>query len=993
MIGQSPGKTDATIANDHTLPALSQSILTEMKYPLLASSTDSERRPLKGHSQPCETSTVASSSAEVLPLSSLGRPHPSDHSKRGLNTFYILAARLVTLVLAIAALWRFLPIHDFRYEQSPNAGTIDLLEGTALDGGQKKKNDNVLNVVPECTIPPCFTPAKNHVPLDLGPGFPSFLRYAHQGPITVTYDGRSLILNGERAFFLGGSIHPSRATQQTWNLALDQAVQNGLNLITIYVFWSDHQPFPTKVIDWSFPQSVSCNAIDYPNQSCSWNLATAIRSAADRGLFVHIRIGPYDCAEFNYGGIPEWLPLLKPSMQLRRPNREWLDVMESFTAQLIGYFDDHQLWAHQGGPIIMGQIENELGGDDVVGEDLDDNVLLVDQHGNFVDRANSSHATDGGTSLLRNATLQDYADWCGKLAHKYAPHTVWTMCNGLTANNTILTCNAVDNGANWLEEYGGNGRIQVDHPPIFSEFEGGFQDWGETSKHPIDYFWGRTARAMARDALRWFARGGTHLNYYMWWGAYNRGRQAAGGIANWYASDAVLCPSGQRHQPKYSHFTALHSAIAIIAPTLLAAKTALGNSKSVECLGKNGTWDVGTDQRMFEYIVNQGDDEARSHPESTIYHHVIFVENDANEKMVVRIPVGHETSKVVTFTLAPVSAIVVVDGILEFDTAAIDPQAMSFKREFAQDTSKPMLLDWSSWPESIGAGNNEPMTWRETYPIEQTRLNVGSKVNSDYAWYEATFRLEKMVSNATLMMDSQRANGLVVFIDDEYVGATDDHLHGTEGNLTMAVLVGKLSAGEHKLSILSESLGYSNLIGRFGTGGGVGPKVKGITGDVILAVGNDTSNTISLVDGREWRSFAGLHGEKLQWPPLDIRTSITDGGVSPTWYSVLFDSPDYSPTFQGLFLHITSGRGHFWLNGNDLGRYWNITRGDTTEYSQEYYFLPSDYLRTNGALNEIIIFDAFGSDHQRSTELALSWVTPSNDVNFEDEVDFPMACV
>ena len=181
-----------------------------------------------------------------------------------------------------------------------------------------------------CTGSPCFEPSNVHVPLTI-PGFPSFLKYAHRGPISVSYDKRSLKLNGDSGLFLGGSMHPARATFQTWNFALDEAVENGLNLITIYVMWSDHQPVSGKAIDWTFPDwssplKAACHDTSYDDKSCSdWNLANAIRSAANRGLFVHLRVGPYDCAEYSYGGIPEWLLVEKPNMILRRPNREWLD--------------------------------------------------------------------------------------------------------------------------------------------------------------------------------------------------------------------------------------------------------------------------------------------------------------------------------------------------------------------------------------------------------------------------------------------------------------------------------------------------------------------------------------------------------------------------------------------------------------------------------------------------------------------------------------------
>jgi hypothetical protein len=140
--------------------------------------------------------------------------------------------------------------------------------------------------------------------------------------------------------------------------------------------------------------------------------------------------------------------------------------MESFVEQIIDYVSDNELWAHQGGPIIISQIENELGeGEDQNGVTTDtqhEGSLYVDSSGQFVDPLENTTYI----GPIRKATLQDYADWCGEIAEKYAPSVTWTMCNGLSANNTIHTCNAINNGADWLESHGGNGRIQVDQPPL-----------------------------------------------------------------------------------------------------------------------------------------------------------------------------------------------------------------------------------------------------------------------------------------------------------------------------------------------------------------------------------------------------------------------------------------------------------------------------------------------------------------------------------------------
>eukprot|EP00526_Cylindrotheca_closterium_P008356 CAMPEP_0113609882 /NCGR_PEP_ID=MMETSP0017_2-20120614/4727_1 /TAXON_ID=2856 /ORGANISM="Cylindrotheca closterium" /LENGTH=850 /DNA_ID=CAMNT_0000518727 /DNA_START=69 /DNA_END=2621 /DNA_ORIENTATION=- /assembly_acc=CAM_ASM_000147 len=816
----------------------------------------------------------------------------------------------------------------------------------------------------ECIQPPCFKPSKNNV--DSQPGFPSFLDFANKGRIDVSYDSRSIRINDERVLLLGGSIHPSRATKLTWGYALDEIVANGLNLVTIYVMWENHQPVPTMDIDWDFLKGVQYEGSTSPN-SLKWSLASAIRSAAERGLFVHLRIGPYECAEYGYGGIPEFVPLQHPNMSMRRPNLEWLEVMKSYIERLLTYVDDNKLWAYQGGPIILGQIENELGGN--VDPEAE-NFFLINDRGDFVER---NYVPSASALGLRNATLQDYADWCGNLVQQLAPNVTWTMCNGLSAENTILTCNGINECADFLEHHGQNGRVQIDQPPMLTEFEGGFQIWGEDPHNPSDYFWGRPASVMAHDALRWFARGGTHLNHYMFWGSYNRGRQAAAGITNMYAKEAILCPSGQRHQPKFGHFQALHRTLASVAPILLASKSALWNGQRVEILNGNFQWEYGNDQLLFQY---QADEHSRDV--------VSILENNANISVIARI--GHNA-----IFLDPYSSILLKNGIREFDSSSLNPRFQAFKRVFSKGQHGPKLLDWEEWQEPIGAPSNLPATVVADHPVEQTSLNVDAQVYSDYAWYETTFHMDTAGQAASLVLETQRANGLSVFIDDVFVGSANDHFH-MEGPISFSVDIGSIDAGNRKLSILSESLGYHNLIGRWG--GGTKQKRKGLTGDVVLVL--SSGKNVSLVDGRVWSSFPGLHGEAISKQGLSRRNFeknlLPSTSTTPTWASAVFDSPSYEPRIQGLYLRLTTGRGHLFLNGYDLGRHWNITTNESGEYTEEYYFLPPDYVHSDGKMNELIVFNSL-PDSGIKADLLVSWTVATDSPNFQDEIDFPNACL
>jgi hypothetical protein len=71
-----------------------------------------------------------------------------------------------------------------------------------------------------------------------------------------------------------------------------------------------------------------------------------------------------------------------------------------------------------------------------------------------------------------------------------------------------------------------------------------------------------------------------------------------------------------------------------------------------------------------------------------------------------------------TLGMSASSVIALLDGMMEFDSASIDPRKMTFERKFADGDAVPMLLDWSSWQETVGAASADPMTWTRAFPVE-----------------------------------------------------------------------------------------------------------------------------------------------------------------------------------------------------------------------------------------------------------------------------------
>ena len=241
------------------------------------------------------------------------------------------------------------------------------------------------------------------------PAFPSYSTYAGK-PYTVSYDQRSLRLNNEPVTFLSGSIHYPRSTPGMWPTLMRNAVADGLNMIEIYVFWNYHEPQEGQ-LDWSG----------------RGNLTLFLDAIAQAGLFANLRIGPYVCAEWDYGGIPTWLAY-KPGVRFRSYNDVWRAYVEPWLGRIIN--QTRAYFADRGGPIVLAQIENELYGAD-----------------------------------------PEYVQWNGDMAEAFNVHVPWLMCNGQTANNTINTCNAND-CTDFINSNGQSGRILKDQPALWTENEG-----------------------------------------------------------------------------------------------------------------------------------------------------------------------------------------------------------------------------------------------------------------------------------------------------------------------------------------------------------------------------------------------------------------------------------------------------------------------------------------------------------------------------------------
>lgn len=89
---------------------------------------------------------------------------------------------------------------------------------------------------------------------------------------------------------ISGALHYFRTTPGKWRQALHNLRAMGGNTVETYIPWNLHEP-------------------EQGQFNFSWiaDLPAFIQMAADEGLYVILRPGPYICAEWEYGGYPYWL--------------------------------------------------------------------------------------------------------------------------------------------------------------------------------------------------------------------------------------------------------------------------------------------------------------------------------------------------------------------------------------------------------------------------------------------------------------------------------------------------------------------------------------------------------------------------------------------------------------------------------------------------------------------------------------------------------------
>ncbi|KAL8035896.1 hypothetical protein ABFX02_12G124700 [Erythranthe guttata] len=322
----------------------------------------------------------------------------------------------------------------------------------------------------------------------------------------VTYDDKAIIINGNRRILISGSIHYPRSTPEMWPDIIQTAKNGGLDVIQTYVFWDGHEPSPGTY-----------------NFEGRFDIIKFIKLVQQAGLYVNLHIGPYACAEWNFGGFPVWLKYV-PGIEFRTDNQPFKAAMQGFVEKIVSMMKSENLFEPQGGPIIMSQIENEY----------------------------------GPIEWEIGAPGKAYSAWAAKMAVGLDIGVPWIMCKQETAPDPMIdTCNGF-----YCEGFTSNKPYK---PKMWTEVWSG---WYTQFGGAIPY---RPAEDLAFSVARFVQNNGSFFNYYMYHGGTNFGRTSGRFIATSYNFDAPLDEYGLPNEPKWSHLTNLHKAIKQCEPALVSS--------------------------------------------------------------------------------------------------------------------------------------------------------------------------------------------------------------------------------------------------------------------------------------------------------------------------------------------------------------------------------------------------------------------------------------
>src|SRR5580658_7518120 len=157
--------------------------------------------------------------------------------------------------------------------------------------------------------------------------------------VVLSVNSRYLLRDGVPWFPVMGEFQYSRYPEAEWEDEILKMKAGGVQIVSTYIFWIHHEEIEGQ-FDWTGQR----------------NLRRFVELCAKHGLYVWVRIGPWDHGEVRNGGFPDWL-LTKAKVRTNDP--AYLSYVQRFYGEIGKQLQG--LYWNDDGPIIGVQLANEYG--------------------------------------------------------------------------------------------------------------------------------------------------------------------------------------------------------------------------------------------------------------------------------------------------------------------------------------------------------------------------------------------------------------------------------------------------------------------------------------------------------------------------------------------------------------------------------------------------------------------------------------------------------
>jgi beta-galactosidase GanA len=314
---------------------------------------------------------------------------------------------------------------------------------------------------------------------------------------SITFDRYSLIVDGKRVFIYSGEFHPFRLpSPDLWRDVFEKMAAAGFNTVCCYFDWGYHSASP-GVYDFSGVR----------------DLDKFLDAAAEAGLYVIARPGPYINAETDSGGFPGWLTTIQGRARSIAP--DYLAATQGWLSHIDPIIARHQL-TNGTGTVIACQVENEFYDDSDGGRQ-------------YMQHLEDKMRSDGITVPLSGNHNATFVQGLG--ATDIPGFDLYPQ--GFDASNPTRW-NRVPI---WLE--GAHRSLPPDKPLYVSELQGGsFDPWGGPAYAAC---YTMTGPDFENVFYKWMiAQGATMINQYMTYGGTSWGWLPYPGVYSSYDYGAPI---------------------------------------------------------------------------------------------------------------------------------------------------------------------------------------------------------------------------------------------------------------------------------------------------------------------------------------------------------------------------------------------------------------------------------------------------------------------